>query len=83
MAAIPRYGERTTVAQTRLPETVPVNPRNAEIHMFGQSPVQWLGYLIAHESHQRGQIMLALKQSRLQLPEGVAEDELWGPWIDG
>jgi len=51
--------------------------------LFGRSGIRWMGYLIAHESHHRGQIMLALKQSGHRLPDSVAVDGLWGQWIFG
>ena len=50
---------------------------------FGKQPVRWLGYLIAHESHHRGQIALALKQSGMRLSEEVPVKGLWGRWIFG
>lgn len=40
------------------------------------TPVRFLGYLIAHEAHSRGQIMLALKQSGHEMPPQVS----YGIW---
>lgn len=38
--------------------------KEGKIKGFKPHPSAFLGYLISHESHHRGQIMLALKQSR-------------------
>ncbi len=55
----------------------------AKVKMFGGEAVRWLAYLISHESHHRGQIMLALKQAGLRQPEKLALQGLWGKWIFG
>ncbi len=53
----------------------------ARVRMFGGRPTRWLAYLLAHDAHHRGQILLALKQNGFRIPDKVALDGLWGRWI--
>lgn len=43
-------------------------------------PLVFLGYLISHESHLRGQIMLALKQSAVSISDSLRWG-IWGRWF--
>ena len=54
-----------------------------QVRFFKRRPARWLAYMIAHESHHRGQIALALKQNGLRLPEKVALGVIWYKWYFG
>ncbi len=53
------------------------------VKSFKRNPVRWMGYLISHDSHHRGQIALTLKQRGMKLPQGVAIKTLWQEWYWG
>jgi uncharacterized damage-inducible protein DinB len=53
------------------------------VTFFKGQPVRWLAYMLAHESHHRGSIMLALKQNGFRMGDKVAITGVWYSWYAG
>lgn len=53
------------------------------VKYFKGQPARWLAYMIAHESHHRGSIMLALKQNGFRMNDKVAVSAVWYSWYFG
>lgn len=71
--AFTRSGEAVAeVARSTIEEDRPIKG-------WKRSPLAWITYLVAHESHHRGQIAQALKQSGVRPPDEVSYG-VWGYW---
>jgi uncharacterized damage-inducible protein DinB len=83
---MPEFEKGETPTRAKLLKALAVSGKAVELRLRGaieagetihtKHPLNFLAYLIAHDSHHRGQMLLALKQSGFKL----TDDLRWGPW---